>query len=316
MRKIVVSATVLCATTLLVMFGSYLLDHGHDNDAIALAQCDDVMDVQITRESNSEGISKADPEMKDAASHDDTQYDVYYRCLNTLEYLDQLSGTIVIYKPARSNGMTSGTFEHDFRKDRYHSTITHQFHEDLTCPQTKSEIYNDAGHCITLYDNMDVGQDGYTETFHGPTLDGIVWSDKANIYATYGKDPTGAHELGVCYIPQEMTIGYLKNFDDWEIVDVIDWNGRECYLIQGIAEKEYGTRFDVDTFKIWVDKATGIWYRYEGYNASGDLTDYFYTDDLRFGPDARPVKEFSKEMVDGYKFLDVYGDLPNEDPSQ
>lgn len=303
---LVIGMTGLCAAAVFSLMGMHHIKQStsvdavteHENPTVAdtVSQNQNDTAIPLTGKTDVDEMKAYDPSVYAAPDPSDapTKYEIYYKCLNTLEKLDQLSGNITIYNQ-RLGEITEGSFAFDFSVDQYHAEIEHTYCDDAAVSLTRSEFYNHAGHCISLYDYMGEKPNAYTEEFHGPNMDGIVWSDKANIYNTYGKDPTNAHELGVCFIPQEMSIGYLKNFDNWEVVDVMDWNGRECYSIQGVAEPEYGSRFDVDTFQIWVDQETGIWYQYEGYSVDGELTDCFYTENIQFGDAAQEVKPFSDE---------------------
>lgn len=295
-----ISATAACLLLIAGVSGGgiwMLANMGNDSpidpkQEITTAESTQALMTETIEATNAPAVSDTSEEL--------TQYEIYYRCMNTLEFLDRLSGNVTLRQSIRFDGITEGSFEFDFLSDQYHAVVSY---EDAVPAASlkRTEHFNQAGHCFVLYDYMSERSSEYTEEFHGPTMEGMVWSDTANIYNTYGKDPTNVHELGACFIPQEKSLGYLENFDNWEIAEKVDWNGRVCYHIQGVGG-EYGSGYDVDTFHIWVDQETGIWYQFEGYNAVGELTDYIYTENMQFGDAAKEVIAFSEEMAEGYEY--------------
>lgn len=268
-----------------------------------------------------------------------TKDQLYYRCLNTLEYLNQLSGTVAFLSGYHSPTILQGSFDFDFTEDTYHAVVNHlDVSDEGNCIQT-SEYYNHSGEIVSLYDYKGSQQNDYTIEENGVSLKNVVFANacpenpeevtqsnsetdtvvtsvqelsEEELYATLGQDPTSAHELGACFIPQEMTVGYLEDFENWNIVDTIKFQGRVCAVVQGNAEPSYGDRFGVETFEIIVDQETGIWMQYEGYDADGAVQSYLYTENILFGAEANDVPDFSEEMASGYAYNDFYASLTIE----
>lgn len=244
-----------------------------------------------------------------------TQDQLYYKCLNTLEALQQLSGSVTIRNGANSDTITQGTFAFDFTADQYQAEVNYlDAAEKAVCLQTNT-YYNTGGTVTSLYDYYGAKENTYTIDENGATMDGVTFANaviaadasvqsigESNLYATLGQDPTNAHELAGCFVPQEMTLGYLENFENWEITGTTEVQGRTCAIVTGTAEPDYGSRFGVTTFEILVDQATGIWMQYEGYDEAGEVVDYIYTQDIQFGEEATAVEAISDAVTQGYAF--------------
>jgi hypothetical protein len=246
--------------------------------------------------------------------------------MNTLETLDQLSGSVSILDGNRTPHVFEGEFQFDFTNDLYHALINAVPVSDEYTPQTH-EVFNNGQECETLMDyngtqenicQVESGDMCSTiSTLHFanayPDAETSIDTDQNNtqVYGTYGGDPTGAHEIAACFVPQEMTVGYLKDFSNWEITGTQEVQGRTCAVVEGTADPEYGSRFGVETFTILVDQATGIWMQFEGYDADGNVQAYVYTENLAFGADAEEVPVFQEEYAQGYT-LQVMNALAEE----
>lgn len=252
-----------------------------------------------------------------------TKDQLYYRCLNTLEYLDQLSGSVTIFTGCNSPDIMQGSFAFDFTKDIYHAIVEHLDVADKTnCTQT-NEYYSNSGDVVELTNYHGSQQNTYTIDHNGFSMEDVSFAGlcpenpevnpdspitsiqdltQEQLYATMGQDPTNAHELAACFMPQEMTIGYLENFNNWEIFGTSEVQGRTYAMIQGTAEPDYGSRFGVETFSIVVDQETGIWMHFEGYDADGKVQSYLYTENIQFGNNANQVPVFSEKETSGYAF--------------
>ena len=65
-------------------------------------------------------------------------------------------------------------------------------------------------------------------------------------------------------------------------------------MIQGKGG-DYGARFEVENYTLWVDLETGMWLFLEGYDANGEVCQYIYTKDIRLNADALPPEKLSDE---------------------
>lgn len=266
-----------------------------------------------------------------------TKDQLYYRCMNSMEFLGHVSGDISVQFSPTNPTIFRGNINHDFVNGKYFTyleSIDANDHDN--CFQILT-TYNDSNVCHALNDNRldgfkhhEISRDDMCPKLNKSLLtkaNVLNPDDKASIEATkakgeavitsidqlseeqingtYGGDPTGDHVLGAFYIPQEMSMGYLKNFDMWDITDYKDFQGRSCAVVQGKAEPEYGSRFNVETFEILVDQATGVWMQFEGYDADGNVMQYVYSENVCFDDDTADVPTYKEEYAEGYEELDM-----------
>lgn len=246
---------------------------------------------------------------------------LYYRCMNSLLYLDQLSGTITAKGSYRSPFVVSGNVSFDFLADSYNASIRSISAQDgetwcYTTETVKSgellaeftdfaEGYTDGAaypeDCYRVAANYRAfSRAAFTNAeteWNGQALS-VSEMTNADLYATAGQDPTGVHELGGCFIPQEMTSGYLEDFSAWEITGTDEMYGRECVRVEGTASDAYGAKMGVETFAVLVDVQTGIWLWYEGYDAQGTVQSYVYTEDMRFGAQADKAEPLTADLLE------------------
>lgn len=75
-------------------------------------------------------------------------------------------------------------------------------------------------------------------------------------YLTYSKQ---------ALLPEDLTLGILKDFDKWEIVSNEEFAGIQTKRIEGQLNEEYRKRYLSETFIMNVDPMTGILLRFESY---------------------------------------------------
>lgn len=266
-----------------------------------------------------------------------TKDQLYYRCMNSIQFLSHVSGDISVQFAPTNPTVFKGNINHDFVNGKYFTCLESiDANNSDNCIQTLT-TYNDSNTCHALNDNRvdgfkhhdvssgdmcpklnaseftkanilnpdDKTSIGETEAKGETVITSIEQLSEMQINATYGKDPTGDNVLGAFYIPQEMSMGYLKNFDMWDITDYKDFQGRSCAVVKGKAEPEYGSRFGVETFEILIDQATGVWMQFEGFNADGNVMQYVYSENVRFDDDAAPVPLYKEDLAKGYEKLDM-----------
>lgn len=126
-------------------------------------------------------------------------------------------------------------------------------------------------------------------------------------------DPTGLHELGTCFCPQEITAGYLSDLNSWDITGIENYQGRECAVLEGTTGS-YGARWNVTHWKIIMDIETGVWLFYEGYAEDETVQDYMYTSDIKFDHPDMAVPLITEEEIDS-KIAEGY-ELPENQSAQ
>lgn len=253
--------------------------------------------------------------------------ELYYRCMNTLLYMDQLSGHIVSKDTKDSPTVFDGTIAYDFVEKKYYTVSTSWLADDLECCVDVAEVFVNDG-IRTSFQNIKEGAEKFQNgTIQQDTYDitkGIAFdknnytievpkdsakaalhewgadealTNEPSFYLTNGLDPTGAHELAGCFVPQEMSSGFMSDFSKWEIAGTEELDGRTCAVVKGTTTESYGNQLGLASFEIWVDQETGVWLWYEGYDENGEVQSYVYADNMRFGSEAQPVTCLTKELL-------------------
>ena len=111
-----------------------------------------------------------------------------------------------------------------------------------------------------------------------------------------------------CLYPEERILGFLYDFDNWEITgEKQATGGRMCSVVKGHLTGDYSRKLNVVDFTFLVDQETGILLEYLGYDAAGKLSEFVMTENLKFGDNADLVQSFDPT---GLKKAD--GSLPDE----
>lgn len=89
----------------------------------------------------------------------------------------------------------------------------------------------------------------------------------------------------------------------WDITGQATYEGRNCAVIEGVADPSYGDKFDVTTFIMYVDSETGILLKYEGFNEEGTKTDFIEVTDFSLTPKLTKSSAFSLDKYSSYTCL-------------
>ncbi len=218
-----------------------------------------------------------------------TQALVYGRSQGTFRHMEQLSGSVEICYSRNTPSITKGSFRFDFAHDLYSSTVD-SYNNDA--PIQKIRTYKTGPRTVRVSDDIS----GEYEDYIAITNHDLVMRENGSEDITLGQgaDPTGVHELASCFFPYEISYGYLHEFSRWELCGTAQYQGRECVVIQGKGG-DYGARFEVENYTLWVDLETGMWLFLEGYDANGEVCQYIYTKDIRLNADALPPEKLSDE---------------------
>ena len=76
---------------------------------------------------------------------------------------------------------------------------------------------------------------------------------------------------------KRQAIGYLRNFDTWDITGEEAVAGRNCLVLEGELSGFYSEKRHTAEFKLWVDRETGILIKSEHYDADGNLSESLTT---------------------------------------
>lgn len=117
----------------------------------------------------------------------------------------------------------------------------------------------------------------------------------------YDKDFTGINSsAGLSIYPRQLVNDLMYDFNLWEIGDRITYSGRDCQIIKGNIPSEFQYSFgNAETFKLIMDRETGIMLDLECYASNGIVTSYTHTTNISF--DNVEVKDFDREKYAQYK---------------
>lgn len=98
----------------------------------------------------------------------------------------------------------------------------------------------------------------------------------------YRADITNTYLAKASLVPQEMTFGFLTDFDAWKVDGIEEYAGRKCYVISGKATESYGAKLNVEKFVFYTDCETGVLLKYIGYDSSQNISSYIVTENISF----------------------------------
>ena len=252
--------------------------------------------------------------------------DIFHLMLNSIDYFDKASGTV--YCPVGTNfDMVSKIdFQTVLSESKAYQHYTSYYIDDMNTSDmadikeisnkptqsvddmeffcdVKKNICISSNNISKEYENTDwcVTMDSAEEIEDDERV--TVNSDGQPCYS-YRADPTNVPDASsVCLFAQGLTMGYLQDFDQWDIKGIGKYEDKECLCISGTASKEYGAKHNVTKFDFWVDVKTGVLLQYVGYDENGCISDYIYTENIALDNSALDVKKFSETYVDGYRMI-------------
>lgn len=240
-----------------------------------------------------------------------TKDDIFHMMLNTIDYFNEASGTMM-FSCGDPDNVTVVQFQTNMPECESYSKIMNCSYENTVQSADESLSASDAidfcrnGEEITVYP-VKISESRNSST--GVTLkDAIPIKDEDRITTapdgmpciSYRSNPTNVEFSSMCLFPQEITIGFLEDQDLWEIEGIKEFSGLDCYVIHGKTSEDYGTKLNVAEFEFLVDVNTGVLVCYEGFDANGNISDFMYTENLRFDDFAESVKNYSSEITKGY----------------
>lgn len=258
------------------------------------------VEIEETTEETEPTTALAEETPTEAVPEEITKAYLYDRCRNSLRYIPRISGSVKILDGLPIS--TSGSFSFDFDNDLYWSYTDYSLTETGE-PLNTNTVFKGPTGCTQLVryatgvvfdgeelkDELILTGPDYFEPFDRSTYGDTHWGD----------DPTEAHQLAGCFMPLEMTEGYLKDLNTWEITGSEVYEGRECSVCEGTTDDSYGGRWGVVRWKTIIDNETGVWLFHEGYDEDGNVKFYIYTEDIRFGDEASEVPVMTEEKLEG-----------------
>lgn len=253
--------------------------------------------------------------------------DVYHIVLHTIDYFDKASGRLFacttqdgIARMTDFNTCMSEPYafcdRKTFKTDDI-SLISEEYFSKCECLQTIRQYYTrDSFYEVNDLDRTFIEQHGICmntfdelyppdkkEFYNIPDSERFSLDENGETHAALMPDPTNIIDSSVFLFPQNYAMGFLSDFELWHINGISEFDGRDCYEISGTTTPKYGTKLGVNQFLMCIDCKTGVILKYEGYNASGQLMNYLYTENIRYDEDVPNAPTFNSDSVNGYKQL-------------
>lgn len=128
----------------------------------------------------------------------------------------------------------------------------------------------------------------------------VTVEDNGNPSYHYRTDITNTYLASVSLLPQEMTFGFLTDFDVWDVERTEEYVGRKCYIVSGKTNENYGQKLGVEKFTFYVDCETGVLLKYIGYDESQNIRSYIITENISFDN----IQTVYKPNTAGYSFIE------------
>jgi len=292
-------------------------------------------ETELNAEANSKVINLHNTEemqsdyvriIEDAPDYSTADKDtIFHMMLNSIDYYDKVSGTM-IFTSDNVNVVNVVEFQSVLSEETSYSRFT-QCSTNYTGKLNLSNKLNSINMDVPKFEDIVFCKDGKKidilpndKTYSCldnsvMTLDDAlpikdeerisVAEDGMPLYR-FRNDPTNVLMSSMCLFPQDIAFGFLEDQDLWEIKGIVDNAGLRCYEICGKTTPEYGAKLNVATFDFLVDTNTGVLVKYEGFDENGNLSDFIYTENLKFDDVADPVSELSENFIEGYSEVSPY----------
>lgn len=110
----------------------------------------------------------------------------------------------------------------------------------------------------------------------------VVEEEDGTLGYYYRANVTNTYLASASLLPQEMTFGFLTDFDAWDVDGIEEYAGRECYVVSGKADENYGQKLGVEKFTFYIDRETGVLLKYVGCDESQNIRSYIITENISF----------------------------------
>ena len=287
------------------------------------------VETHLISEAADKGYSQMDSSIHplQAAPNPDNvkKADIYHITLHTIDYFDRVSGTLFacttqdgIAQMTDFNSCISEASSYSDRKSfkiEDVSKISEEYYSQCECVQTVKQYLSMDG-CYEVDDLNRVYSDSVRvevlpydklypiekqEYINIPDEERFTIDENGDTQALIMPDPTYVIDASVFLFPQNYAMGFLSDFNLWDIEDILECDGRLCYKIAGRASSNYGKKLGVDSFVLYIDCKTGVILKYEAYDEYGTLKNYLYTQNIKFDDNANSTPKFDIDTVNGYE---------------
>lgn len=323
MKNKIILATALISAACLTTTG--IISYAKTSDS---KSTDTVLNTAIVEQESekADNLKAANPilkpdssrALKKAASSDTAdKNDIYYMMLNSIDYYDKISGT-VYFPTGDINLVNSVQFQSVLSETKAYSHFSQVYADNISnysmetisseAEQVNNLVYDEEEYCnanesvsINLIEKSYTTKIGDATSLDCvcdiPDIERITTAEDGEPCYNYRTNPTNVPEASICIFPQEMAFGFLANQELWNVDGIEEIDGNKGYHISGTTTKEYGNKINVSSFEFVVDTNTGVLLKYVGYDSNGEISDYMYTENIRFEDNASSVKSYSKALT-------------------
>lgn len=284
-----------------------------DSDAATESMTENVDSAIVLENSEEEKISSVRALQLAPDCDSATKGDVFHMMLNTVDYFNKASGTF-IFNCSDPNNRTIVDFQTNMLDTTSYSEVKHIYVDGLSTPISMNSDSTTADQIVYCQNSDEITLNEENKTYNIRPFstnslesclpikdeDRITTAPDGMPCYSYRLNPTNVEFSSMCLLPQEITIGFLKDQDLWEIEGIKEFSGLDCYVIHGKTSEDYGAKLNVAEFEFLVDVNTGVLVRYEGFDENGNLSDFMYTENLKFDDTAESVEKYSEKLVEGY----------------
>lgn len=320
-----VKATILCTSLAVCVLGCvavpFIMDKSADVPSVDLS---DAQNIDYSESSEGLNVSEVVPENKiepvTESKKEVTKKDIFYMMLNAQFNYSSVTGKIVdgelnIDKPMHVEFSANLVDGESYEKTTISPVVLNENYSEMSsvkvnivddyeteeCIQSDERFFK-AGKEIT-FDNIEevkrveenFGNYKQSDVFRIDDENRIMEMEDGEKAYGYVSNPTIPGLARICIDPQEMTYGFLLDESLWEVTDETEYLKRNCYVIEGTTEADYGAKLNVDKFKFLVDTETGVLLYYIGYDADGNLSDYMYAEEISFDYDSQKIDNLLAE---------------------
>ncbi len=274
--------------------------------------------VQIDEISQEPATSNIKPSRELATPIDYNQADkndILHMMLNSIDYYDSVSGTMIFssdnknvvnvvdFQSELSTASAYSRYEQYYIDDSDNISLEYILSSECTfsnlvfCNQN-SEISIFPNDKTYIYQNDFITR--LDEAVPIKDDERVSFADDGYPVYRYRANPTNVTMSSMCIFPQEIAMGYLNDTSLWEVSDIVNYNELICFQIKGVPNNDYGAKLNVSQFEFLVDVNTGALVKYQGYDKDGNLSDFMYTENLKFDDKADSVTPFSDNLISQY----------------
>lgn len=245
-----------------------------------------------------------------------TQKDeIWHKMLNSIDYYNSVIGKM-IYSDSPNNG-TYVNYQANLNKSEAYTKIFEVNISDISglidgyIPEYTDkncfdiEVFTDGNSLVTL-DNLEgtakyEGEAVFSRENSEPIDDSerVTVEEDGNPGYYYRTDITNIYLTRMSLFPQEMAFVFLTDYDLWNIDGVEEYVGRQCFVISDKTSDDYGKKLNVDNFKFYVDRETGVLLKYIGYDELQNITAFLVTENIDFDNEI----DIYKPDVTNYKVI-------------